>query len=324
MYVLETIAERRRGKEILPSVEITPNHVDKKTYQKLDYLVDLGIPYINITSHRLNPSAPEDSDVDMPDIAYQLTERYSHLSYERKPSIVPHIVCGGNSKRDVNYTLGMLRKIGIRDAVGLRGDGIKKDGVSHPYAPENDGFSYASELISHMSDYSLGVGWDLSIGAACYPEGHCENRVGDYRKNQEAEIDAMWRKADAGADYFVSQMFTDNETFFDLKDRAADAGMRQPIVAGIKPLTTIEHLTSIPNTFSVTVSKKLRDRMMEERSDSEKVKAAGLGFCIKQIEELYDDSVPVHIYMTKYTPIRTLADLLVKRLGIRTPARCAV
>ena len=202
--------------------------------------------------------------------------------------------------------------LGIDSVLALRGDPIKSEGV---FKPEPDGHAYACDLIGQLADLNKGEYLDeaqddtwatnFCIGTAGYPEKHFE------APNSGADIRYLKHKVDRGADYIVTQMFFDNEQFFDYERRCRAAGITVPIIPGLKPLTTKSQLTMLPRTFFLNLPEALVEAVSQCR-DNDATRAVGIEWCLNQSRELMAHGVPsLHYYsMGKAESIRKVAQEL--------------
>lgn len=130
----------------------------------------------------------------------------------------------------------------------------------------------------------------FSYGVACYPEKHEES------PNMEQDIYWLKKKIEAGAEYAVTQLFYDNQKYFDFVDKVRAAGINIPIIPGIKPLSRLSQLNVIPRTFKVDLPQELTSEMIKCKSD-EDMKQLGIECGIHQCKELIEHGVPsIHFY----------------------------
>ncbi|QIL76692.1 MULTISPECIES: methylenetetrahydrofolate reductase [NAD(P)H] [Hymenobacter] len=222
---------------------------------------------------------------------------------------VPHLTCGGFSKEETENALIDLHFLGIDNVLALRGDPIKSE--SH-FIPEPDGHAYASDLIEQVACMNQGRYLDeeqedtfptnFCIGTAGYPEKHFE------APNYGSDIRFLKQKMDRGAEYIVTQMFFDNEQFFNFEKRCRAAGITAPIIPGLKPMTTKSQLTMLPRTFFLNIPEELAEAISQCR-DNEDARRIGIEWCINQSRELMAHGVPcLHYYsMGKSESIRRVA-----------------
>jgi methylenetetrahydrofolate reductase (NADPH) len=225
---------------------------------------------------------------------------------------VPHLICGGFTKEETENALIDLHFLGIDTVLALRGDPIKSEGV---FKPEPDGHAYACDLIGQVADLNKGAYLDeaqddtwatnFCIGTAGYPEKHFE------APNNSADIRYLKHKIDRGADYIVTQMFFDNQKFFDFVKACREAGITVPIIPGLKPLTTKKQLTMLPRSFFLNLPEELVEAVSQCRDDAA-AREVGIDWCIQQSRELMEQGVPcLHYYsMGKSESVRRVAAAL--------------
>ena len=284
--------------EVLPPIKGTGI---EKLYETVESLLDFGPKYINITTHR--------SEYVYKELGNGLFER-SRL--RRRPgtvavaaalhnkyhiTTVPHILCSGFSREDIEYELLDLQFLNITDLLVLRGDKAKHESV---FTPEPNGPSHAIELEEQINNFNKGVFIDgspikitntpFSYGVACYPEKHEES------PNMEQDIYWLKKKVEVGAEYAVTQLFYDNNKYFDFVERVRKEGIDIPIIPGIKPFRKLSQLTVIPKTFKVDIPQELALEALKCKTDEE-ANALGVEWCINQCKELIKFGVPsIHFY----------------------------
>jgi methylenetetrahydrofolate reductase (NADPH) len=222
---------------------------------------------------------------------------------------IPHILCGGFDKEDTENFLIDLDFLGIDNVVALRGDAVKTETY---FTPSKDGHSYANELVGQITDLNQGKyldadllnshATDFCIGVSGYPEKHME------APSLESDLHFLKKKMKAGADYVVTQMFFDNQKFFDFVDKARKAGIDAPIIPGLKPLSTLKQLNTIPHRFHVDLPEALVKEVIKCKNNAA-VRQVGVEWCIQQSKELKAAQVPfLHYYsMGKAANIKAIA-----------------
>ncbi len=214
-----------------------------------------------------------------------------------KVETVPHIICGGFKKEETENALIDLNFLGIENLMALRGDAIKSEGV---FRPDSMGHHYASELVEQITnmnhgvyldqDLQQGVHTNFCIGVAGYPEKHFE------APNLSSDLKWLKHKVDQGADYIVTQMFFNNQKFFEFVDLCRANGIHVPIIPGLKPITSQKQLSVLPSIFHVDIPDELSSAV-EECKSLEEVKKIGVQWCIQQSKDLKDSGVPcLHYY----------------------------
>lgn len=284
--------------EVLPPLKGTGI---EKLYQAVDKLQDFNPQYINITTHR--------SEYVYKEIGNGLFER---CRLRRRPgtvavaaalhnkygiTTVPHILCSGFTREEIEYVLLDLQFLNITDLLILRGDKAKHESV---FTPEPNGPTHAIELIEQVNAFNRGVFVDgspikitntpFSYGVACYPEKHEE------APNLDQDIYWLKKKVEAGAEYAVTQLFYDNKKYFQFVEKAKKEGINIPIIPGIKPFRKISQLNVIPKTFKVDIPQELALDVMA-CSTEEAIETVGVEWCIQQCKELIAHGVPsIHFY----------------------------
>jgi methylenetetrahydrofolate reductase (NADPH) len=222
---------------------------------------------------------------------------------------IPHILCGGFTKEDTENLLIDLDFLGIDNVVALRGDALKNEIY---FKAEKDGNEYASELVTQISNLNQGIYLDedlknsaqtnFCIGVAGYPEKHME------APSFDSDIHFLKQKIQNGADYIITQMFFDNQKFFDFVAKCRNEGITVPIIPGLKPLATKKQLNQIPLRFSIDLPDQLIMEVVKAK-DNEAVRQIGIEWCTAQSKELLAAGIPVlHYYsMGKSDNIKQIA-----------------
>ena len=220
-----------------------------KLYASIEPLMEFAPPFINITFHRDEVEYRQKNDGRFEKVI--LTKRPGSVAIaaaimKRFPvEVVPHLICGGTSKHQLENDLIDLNFLDIQNVVALRGDAIP--GQKY-FTPEPDGHRYSCELVEQIHNMNQGIYLDSSltdavhtnfcIGVAAYPEKHYE------APNIDIDIENLKHKVDAGADYIVTQMFFDNAKFYTFVEKCRAAGISVPIIPGLKPISTSTHNAS--------------------------------------------------------------------------------
>ena len=216
---------------------------------------------------------------------------------------VPHLICGGLSQYDIEDYLIDMDFLNIHNVLALRGDCSQNEKI---FMPHPNGHSHAVELVRQISAMNRGEfvdgeienchHTDFSIGVAGYPETHAE------ASSAEDDLKFLKEKVDAGADYIVTQMFFDNNVYFDFVKRCRKANIHVPVIAGLKPLVTLNQVNSLPLSFSISIPDDLKREVEKYKDNPALVKEAGLSWTISQARELKEAGVPViHFYTMSKT-----------------------
>ena len=302
MKIAEHI-KNANGKPLF-SVEILPPLKGQNincTFKTLDPLVEMKPSFIDVTYHREEYIYKQKENGLLKQ--YQVRKRpgtvaiCAAIQNHYKIDAVPHLICGGFTKEDTEDALIDLNFLGIDNVLVLRGDAIKSE---KSFTPEPGGHSFASELIEQINGLNKGQylddeiqetnEMDFCIGIAGYPEKHFES------PNLAMDMYYLKKKVELGADYIVTQMFFDNQKYFDFVNKCREMDINIPIIPGIKPLTTFGQLTSIPKNFYIDLPESLAMEVVKAK-DKEAIKEIGLEWCINQCKELLEFGVPgLHFY----------------------------
>lgn len=297
--------------EILPPLK---GQNIKTIFDNIDPLMEFKPPFINVTYHREEYIYKEREDGLLEKkvvrkrpgtvgICAAIQNRY-------EVDAVPHVLCGGFSKEDTENFLIDMDFLGIENVMALRGDAVKSETY---YKPNKNGNTYAQDLVEQIIDLNHGkyidedlqnsASTDFCVGVAGYPEKHLE------APSIESDIHFLKKKLEAGACYVVTQMFFDNQKYFNFVDKCRAAGITKPIIPGLKPLATKKQLNMIPQRFSVDVPDALVMEVVNAK-DAAAIRQVGVEWCIQQSKELKAAGVPaLHYYsMGKSDNIRKIAE----------------
>ncbi|UJH92771.1 methylenetetrahydrofolate reductase [NAD(P)H] [Antarcticibacterium sp. 1MA-6-2] len=226
-----------------------------------------------------------------------------------KVDAVPHILCGGFSKEDTENFLIDLDFLGIKNVMALRGDAVKSETY---FKPDPNGNIFACDLVKQIMDMNIGDfqeeilenshHTDFCVGVAGYPEKHME------APSLDQDIKRLKEKQESGAAYVVTQMFFDNEKFFQYVEKCRQYGITIPIIPGLKPLATKNQLTVLPHRFHVDLPEDLISEV-DKCKNNQEVRQVGVEWCTEQSKELIKEGVPVlHYYsMGKSDNIKKIA-----------------
>ncbi|MCH8554530.1 MAG: methylenetetrahydrofolate reductase [NAD(P)H] [Schleiferiaceae bacterium] len=313
MKVTEHISN---AKETLFSFEILPplkGQTIQTIFENIDPLMEFKPPFIDVTYHREevvykrmpNGYLEEKTIRKRPGtvgICAAIMNRY-------KIDAVPHLLCGGFTKEDTENVLIDLDFLGIDNILALRGDSMKNETY---FVPEVNGNNYALDLVEQIVNLNQGKYLDeelqnqtatnFCIGVAGYPEKHFE------APSLNTDIQQLKAKVDAGADYIVTQLFFDNNKYFEFVEKCKQSGINVPIIPGLKPLAGKKQLSLLPHRFHVDIPDDLVAAVIHCK-DNEAVKQVGIEWCVQQSKELIASGVPcLHYYsMGKSENIRAIA-----------------
>lgn len=301
MKVIDIINRHRAP---FPSLEFVPPLKGSDInvlYRSLEPLMEFNPPFINLTSHREEVIYTEMKDGSMAKktvskrpgtlaVAAAVMKRF-HIE------VVPHIICAGATKYQIENQLVDLNFLDIQNVMALRGDG---QGANREFIPEEGGYFHTNKLVEQIRNLNNGkyldhelenpVHTNFCIGVAGYPEKHFE------AETLQEDITNLKRKVDAGADYIITQMFFDNSHFYRFVQECRKAGITVPIIPGLKPISTLSHLEKLPEAFSLQIPLELQNEVRKCK-ESSAIFQLGIEWCIAQSKDLLANGAPaIHYY----------------------------
>lgn len=295
--------------EIIPPVK---GRNINELYNNIDPLMEFKPPFIDVTTSR-----EEYVYLDRDGLLDKKLTRMrpgtvgicASIKHKYEVDTVPHVLCGGFTKEETEYLLVDCHYLGIDNVMALRGDAMREEKY---FEPTKGGHEYAVGLVKQIHELNSGkylhevIETDdcanFCIGVAGYPEKHLES------PSLKSDLARLKEKVDAGADYVVTQMFFDNQKYFEFVTAAKAMGINVPIIPGIKPIAVKRHLQLLPQVFRIDLPQELIDAVDACR-DNKAVREVGVEWCIQQSKELKAAGVPVlHFYsMGKSDNIKAIA-----------------
>lgn len=208
---------------------------------------------------------------------------------------IPHLTCVSHTKEEIAAILDNYVKVGVGAILALRGDPPRDQ---PDYDRSNDSFPYAEDLVRFIAEFNAKSGSSFGIGVAGFPEGHPET------PNRLQEMDYLKKKIDAGADYICTQLFFDNHSLFDFRERCDLAGINVPIIAGIMPITTPSGMKRMAqlsggSNFPATLQRALLPHV----HDPDSFENAGIDYATEQCRELIAQEIAgLHFYTLNKSP----------------------
>lgn len=307
MKIIEHIQKAEQTKNPIISCEIVPPPRGKSAQDVIDTvetLLPISPSWIDVTSHSSMAYYHEKNDGSVEKRIYKKrpgTLGICGIIQNRfKIDTVAHILCKGYSREETEDALIELHYLGIHNILALRGDGpnyvkaISKNRTANQYA--SDLVKQACELRKgqFLEDISDSAPLDFCVGVAGYPEKHFE------AANMKMDLQALKLKVDAGADYIVTQMFFDNQKYFEFVQACRDIGITVPIIPGLKVIKSFNQISTLPKTFHVDLPTSLVDEIVENPRHVEEI---GKRWALRQCEELLNYGVPVlHFYIMNDAP----------------------
>lgn len=271
-----------KEKNIILSVEIFPPKAEanvNNTLESAKAIWALNPDYISITRGAGGSTLGMDSVA----IADKMTNEYGIVT-------LAHLTCINTDKKNIDILLDRLENAGVKSILALRGDltpqteNLKRD------------FRYATDLIEHIKERN-----SFDICAACYPEGHTES-VGF-----EEDLFVMKAKSELGITHFITQLFFDNNVFYDMLEKMHKHNITTPVQAGIMPLTNVNVLNKIVRLSGAKIPKALADIIMQYQDKPESLFAAGVDYACSQIDELISVGTRgIHLYAMNNVRLATL------------------
>lgn len=282
-------------------------------FDEMNQLMEFNPPFVDVTYHR--------EEYNYKELSNGLLEKQvirkrpgtvgicAAIQNKYQVDAVPHVLCGGFTREDTENFLIDLDFLQIDNVVALRGDAVKSETY---FTPNKGGNAYATELVEQISDLNKGIyldealqntaATDFCIGVSGYPEKHME------APSLESDIHFLKKKVEAGAEYVITQMFFDNQKYFDFVEACKNAGIDVPVIPGLKPISIKRHLSLLPHRFHVDLPDTLVKEIISCK-DNKEVRQVGIDWCIQQSKELKAAGVPfLHYYsMGKADNIQKIA-----------------
>ena len=216
--------------------------------------------------------------------------------------VLAHLTCVQSTKDDIAGILDLLKEENVENILALRGD--PPEGTER-FMKTEGGFEYANELVQFIKTRN-----NFSVGVAGYPEGHIE------APNLKADMINLKRKVDAGADFIITQLFFNNDAFYNFRDQAIALGIHAPILPGIFPILNYNQISRIASLAGVRIPPRLREKVEQNKDKPQEVEKYGIEHAILQADDLIkNEIVGLHLYcMNKSHPVKKiLADLSLSR-----------
>lgn len=308
--------EAAKGKTLF-SIEIIPpmkgQHLGELV-SHIEPLMEFNPPFIEVTYHR---EEYVEKVVDGVLKRIPIRKRPGTLGIcaaimqKFKTEAVPHVICGGFTKEETEDFLIDLHYLGIENALVLRGDQEKGE---DRFVPKPGGHAYANELVAQVHAMNQGIllheeteslPTNFCVGVAAYPEKHFE------AASLDEDLRYLKQKVDAGADYIVTQMFFNNQHYFDFVAKCRAMDIHVPIIPGLKPIATARQLDILPEIFHLEMPEALAKEVRSCTTNAA-IKQVGVEWAVQQGRELMQAGVPaLHFYtMSKSDSVHAIASQL--------------
>lgn len=256
------------------SFEVFPPKKDgefEKVYETLDAMAGLSPDFISVTYGAGGSRSGKTIEIA------------SYIQNRLGIDAVAHLTCVGSSRETLLELAEALKEQNITHVLALRGDRPRdmSDEQFHSRA-----FVHASQLMRFLSENT-----DLYMAGACYPEKHFESF------SMESDLNHLKEKQEAGAEYFISQMFFNNDIYYSFLEKAGKKGITAPVCAGIMPITSARQLGTTVTLSGSSIPKALSDLIAAYGEHPADMRKAGIDYAIRQIRDLQENGVTnIHIY----------------------------
>lgn len=258
-------------KNLVYSFEIFPPKADspiEKVYDTIEELSDIKPDYISVTYGA--GGSTQDNRTAM---------LSSLIKNKHQTESVAHLTCIGATKENIDKILQELEDNNVENILALRGDIPSRGFVAGD-------FNNSQELIRYIKEKGT-----FGIAAACYPEGHMETKIKDF------DIDVLKYKEEAGADYFMTQLFYDNNYFYEFLNKVQQKGVKLPIQAGVMPVINKKQIERTVSLSGARLPEKFIKIMNKYEHDKIALRDAGVAYATEQIVDLISSGVRgIHLY----------------------------
>ena len=266
------IAEILKKDKISFSYEFFPPKTDKSSeslYHTIQDLMPLKPAYVSVTYGAGGSTR---------DLTHDLVKR---IQEDTSLTVVSHLTCIGSTRDEIKQILEKYRESGIMNIMALRGDPPQGQ---ESFVKTEGGFDHASELVAFIKKNFP----EMGIGVAGFPEGHPAT------PNRLLEIDYLKKKVDEGADYICTQLFFNNDDFYDFRERCEIAGIKVPVLAGIMPISTLSGMERMAELAS---GARFPAKLIRAVKTAQDVEQAGIDWATKQVKDLIKNEVEgIHFY----------------------------
>ncbi|WP_018963790.1 methylenetetrahydrofolate reductase [Coprothermobacter platensis] len=308
------VVDKIKEKQII-SIEVLPpnrGHGGDDIFRAIDELMEYPISFINVTRHAPELTYVELSDgniIKVPKVKRPGTVGLTAALMKRYAvDVVPHVLCLGMNKYELEDLLIDFHLIGIENVFAIRGEYDNPATIKQEES--KDTYKHSVELVKQIKAMNRGqylyqgkesTPTDFCVGVAGYPEKHFECT------NLEQDIKHLKEKVDAGADYVITQMVFDFDVYKNFVEKAQAEGINVPIIPGIKPIISLKSIYSIPRSFFVSVPNTFVSQMEQAQTKSEEFNV-GTAYMASLVEKLLSWGAPgIHLFtMGKSTSAKAL------------------
>lgn len=261
-------------KKTLMSFEVFPPKKDdefENAYKTLDKLAVLKPDFISVTYGAGGSRSKKTVEIA------------DYIQNKLGIDAIAHMTCVGNKKEDIEEVCKELKSANISHVLALRGD-RPQDMTDEQY--ESRDFAYANELVAYLKETT-----NFSVVGACYPEKHFE------AMSKRADIQRLKDKVNTGCDFLITQLFMNNDVFYEFQDNCLNNGITVPICAGVMPITSAKQLATTIGLSGTSIPKAFSDIVAKYGDNPEDMRKAGIDYAIRQILDLKENGADgIHIY----------------------------
>ena len=261
--------------KVVISFELFPPRTDQGVStlkERLTHLASLNPDFITVTYGAMGSTQTNTLEIA------------SHIKNVLNIEVAHHLTCVGATTQNINHTLSQMLEHNISDVVALRGD--PPEGTQGFTSTLNE-FRYAEDLVNHINTAGR-----FSIAVAGYPEKHIE------APNMATDIDNLKRKVDAGADAIITQLFYNNDDYFEFVNICINSGINIPIIPGLMPILDVQQIQRITSMCGATIPDKLLNDLLKTEGNPSATHRLGIDHTINQAIELKKNGAPgIHFYV---------------------------
>lgn len=268
------------------SFEVFPPKKDgefEKAFEVLDALGKLNPDYISVTYGAGGSRAGKTIEIA------------SYIQNTLGIDAMAHMTCVGSKREQLLEVYRELKAHNVTHVLALRGDRPKD--MSDEQFMDKD-FEHASDMMAFLKENT-----ELHLAGACYPEKHFESF------SMESDLNNLKKKQDAGAEFFISQLFLDNDFYYAFLEKAAKKGITVPICAGIMPITSVKQIGTSITLAGSSVPKAMADILATHGDNPDDMRKAGVDYAIRQIRDLRENGVQ-HIHLYSMNRPKTTAEIV--------------
>jgi methylenetetrahydrofolate reductase (NADPH) len=200
-----------------------------------------------------------------------------------------HFTCVGATKEELRATLDEIEAAGVENVLALRGD---PPAGQDEWVQTEGGLLYSTELIELLEEH-----YGFAVGAAAFPEVHPQ------AASSESDIEFLKAKQDAGASFLITQLFYDNEFYFDFVARAREADVTVPIIPGVMPVTNLRNIRRITELCKSEIPEPFERQLEAREDDPQALQDLGVAYATLQCVDLLARGAPgIHFYTLNRSP----------------------